>query len=85
MKRAAIQWIRNVVAIALVICGLVGLALPIIPQIPFFVAAVLVADFERKRAVVRWICSRRWIRKIGGEKLHRLLNRRRPEPVNKTG
>lgn len=85
MKRAAIKITRNILAILLAALGVVGVFVPIMPQILFFIAALLVADFERKHVVARWILSRRLVRKIGGERLHRRLARDRERTRHKAG
>ncbi len=85
MKRAAVKIARNTAALILVALGIVGIFVPIMPQVLFFVAAVFIADLERKTAFVRWVLSRRWVRKIGGEKLHRMINRRLRKPARKAG
>lgn len=74
MRRAALKIARNVLAALLALLGVVGLAVPFMPQVAFFIAALMVMDIERKRAFVRWLLSRPLLRKIGGEFLHRKLN-----------
>jgi len=59
--------VRTVAGIALLIVGLLGLLLPVMPGIPFLVAAVAVLGMDH--AIVRWgrqrlDSDRPWIRRL---------------------
>ena len=65
------RWLRLTLAVVFFLLGIVGLVVPLMPQLLFFaISAILVApDFPPARRLVKWIFSR-W------PKLQRALPRR---------
>jgi hypothetical protein len=75
-RHPAVKVARNVAAVLLLVLAVVGSLIPILQGWIFFVGAVAVADFERKRAFNRWLLTQTFLRRFGGYKLYRRLHHR---------
>jgi uncharacterized membrane protein YbaN (DUF454 family) len=75
-RHPAVRIARNVAAVLLLVLAIVGSLIPILQGWMFLVAAIAVADFERKRVFNRWLLTQTFLRRVGGYKLYRRLHHR---------
>ncbi len=58
MKKTVFLALRNTVAILLLVAGVAGILLPIIPGFPLILAAAFIADFPKKKRLLSEFQSR---------------------------